>query len=639
MHITKETLKKMSAGCSTAYSVYSDLSIRISKEDSLPFDIEECIRIILELGNAFIEEQFYHEFDELVQEADSMFTAHQIPDGQIGRYLDTIANGFLQRARYNKATEYYQRFLKICKVSTSEYSRTLERLGVIEYNCSKYQEALQTLKTALSNVPADFDPALKASILGNIGNCYWSSSDLNLAEEYYISALQINQSVGNAKGTASNLSNLANINAQQTDYDLAIDYYREAIELNTTLQNQKSIILNYGNLGNVFAIQGLYVEAIDSYSKALDIARTIDNAHDEAWCLGNLGIIYQDIEEYQQAEEYYSMAILKYSLLGNNDGSAVWLLNKGCSQALRGDNKAALQSFADSYDMYSKLGDKQGVGHSLSQRAALYSKAGEWEKAKGDCIIALGIAEEMGDKYSEVICSIAMATIQLHSKDVNLSSVIETLRTSLNTAKTLGLAKEQYEIHKLLSEVLKGSGDYKSAIQHFAEYHDLEKELLRADVQKKAKQLDAERRFAEAERMRVEAVHKHELASRDAEIYRLENVELAAANTTISNQNAELVIKQEIINKKNDELRQAIIDLVTLKASGKARTYFLFFTLGLFIISDVVIDPLIDLITTSLVFASAIRFALVLVLRPIEVFVEEMMVKRKKEEIVKAATG
>lgn len=185
-----------------------------------------------------------------------------------------------------------------------------------------------------------------------------------------------------------------------------------------------------------------------------------------------------------------------------------------------------------------------------------------------------------------------------------------------------------------LAEIAEAQGKFDKALYYQKQCTELREKYITNDAARHLRTLKAEREIAAKDKERIIAESEKELALRDAEIYRLEKIELAERNTRISEQNQQLLEQQEQIRAANTKLRQALLDLAELGASRLARTIVMASLFILFVLSEVLVDPIIETITSSAILGVFLRFGAGLLFRPLESYVEHLAVKKRKDAIL-----
>ena len=88
----------------------------------------------------------------------------------------------------------------------------------------------------------------------------------------------------------------------------------------------------------------------------------------------------------------------------------------------------------------------------------------------------------------------------------------------------------------------------------------------------------------------------------------------------------------EAVETKNLELQNTIDELTKARVGRKAQTIILFIGLSLFVLEEIVLEPIVDFSTNNNIWAGlSIKLVIALLLKPLESFVEDWLLKRAKE--------
>jgi hypothetical protein len=92
------------------------------------------------------------------------------------------------------------------------------------------------------------------------------------------------------------------------------------------------------------------------------------------------------------------------------------------------------------------------------------------------------------------------------------------------------------------------------------------------------------------------------------------------------------------LEARNGELQLTIDALTKAKASKKATTIVLILAVVLFLVSEGFLDPIIDLYAGGIAIAMLVKGALALLLKPVESFIENLLLRNDKSiKVVRAA--
>jgi hypothetical protein len=92
------------------------------------------------------------------------------------------------------------------------------------------------------------------------------------------------------------------------------------------------------------------------------------------------------------------------------------------------------------------------------------------------------------------------------------------------------------------------------------------------------------------------------------------------------------------LEARNNELQQTIDALTKAKASKKAATIVLIIAVVFFLLSEGFLDPIIDVYAGGIAIAFLVKGVMVLLLKPVESFIENLLLRRNRSiKIIRAA--
>ncbi|MCD6595662.1 tetratricopeptide repeat protein [bacterium] len=423
---------------------------------------------------------------------------------------------------------------------------------------TKIDELLNQLESAEENTD-------KVDILSRLSGAL-RNSDPKKAMQYAEEGLELAETLGFEKGIAECLNNIGIIHREQGDYSSALENYQKSLEIYMQLDNEQGISNCMASIGIIYWNQGNYSQALKYLYKALESKENLGDKPGISKCFNNIGNIYWFQNNYSQALEYYHKSLKMKKELGDKEGISTSLNNIGVIYGIQGDYPHALEYFIKSLKIYEELNDKDGVSTVFMNIGEFYYYQNDFNRSLEYYNKSLKIFEELNNKNG-----IANSLINIGSvfvKTQKSQKAIKYLMKALNIVKEIGAMKMEMENYGVLSEAYAKSRKYKKALEYYKLYKETNDKLFNEE---KSKQIT---------NMRVK--YETEQKEKEAEIYKLRNVELAQANEKIDKAHKELAeaYRQLEIVSRTDPLtlllnRRGFLEQVTheihrYERSGKA---------------------------------------------------------------------
>ena len=358
------------------------------------------------------------------------------------------------------------------------------------------QSAIQLSKTAYDKAATvDYKSGLAFS-LHTQGHCYFRVGEYEAAQNHTLESLALYEQLADEKGQSDALNTLGNIDSSLGKHQTAYESYLKSLKLRQTAGNKQAEAASWNNIGNVHFHLGDHENALISHQKSLALKKEIGNQSGVATSLNNIGNIYKDAGDFANAREQYVQSLVIFQEIGNQYGEAGALSNLGVIYREIGDLTASLTHHYQSLTIEEAIGNRYGRSESLLQLGQLYTDFPD-----------LPLLPTAGKKRDALSC----------------------LQEALSLATELGAIELIFKINKILAQWYEQAGDYRQALAHYQAYHKAEREVF-----------DNER----SEHMhKLQIVHQVESSKKEteleharAELFKLQNIELAAALAEVKEQ-------------------------------------------------------------------------------------------------------
>ncbi|HSH02762.1 MAG TPA: tetratricopeptide repeat protein [Anaerolineae bacterium] len=285
------------------------------------------------------------------------------------------------------------------------------RWGGVSWRQSKMDEAREYLDAALE-LMAEW-PALRASVLRNLGIVAAISGDLELARAKFTQALEASESVNDRYGMASTLNNLGNVSMFTGDYSEALISYEKALSINRSIGARRQEGNALGNLGESLRTVGAYSQALTYYVQAVRASKEAGNRQGLAAVYASLGQISYYLDDYEQAVEYSHNAIEIAEELGHRQSHAQALSNLGRTEAIQSNWTQALDYFEQALTMRVEA-DRPGLQmETRADMAAALWHVEKLDRAKEEVDQVLDFLDNKGGQGIEAVGAVYLHCYQV----------------------------------------------------------------------------------------------------------------------------------------------------------------------------------------------------------------------------------
>lgn len=306
----------------------------------------------------------------------------------------------------------------------------------------------------------------------------------------------------------------------------------DALKWARELGDKESETLSLFFLGLIYWGFGDIERGYETTSESLRLAREHDFKTGEAWALNMLGGYFYDLGDYDRSQKYFEEARPIFEELGSLEGQARVLNGLANNYRQMGDFDKALEFQNRSLEIVQCCDLDQVRSRVLNDLAALFQDLGELHKAEKHYRASLRIRKSIEYTIGEITTLLDLGDLYIR-KD-KLDRALKHLEAGLQKAQQIKAKPKICRAHGSISKVYEKKGEVEKALEHHKKFHQLEEEVYHEAADKKLK--------------RLQAAYQLEASQREAEIYRLRNVELKEKN--------------EQLNELLEQLKSAQIQLI-----------------------------------------------------------------------------
>ncbi len=214
------------------------------------------------------------------------------PEALMAQGLEFYQRGDFEEARL-RWIEAERLFEKLAKIN--EQSDALTKLSQLYLSAGLYQQALESIETALVLAEKTGNQTRVASATGALGNVYIAMGRLDEAHEHLSGGLAIARELANVSLSAVILNNLGNLLTSMNRHREAFQSYMESASLADRSGNQSLAVTAFANAAVASLKNGQPNESKELFDKALNKSRGLANSHDKAFGLIKIGQGYYDL--------------------------------------------------------------------------------------------------------------------------------------------------------------------------------------------------------------------------------------------------------------------------------------------------------------------------------------------------------
>ena len=227
--------------------------------------------------------------------------------------LKNVGIGYYVQAKYVETMDYWGQSLKIFEEINDEagIANLLGNIGTVYANRGDDARSLEYSLRALKLGEKLKDTLRIVTLNNNIATIYFNkpdSSDKAKALGYLMTALSLNETLGNKQNVGIVSENIGDTYLEMNQLDKAQSFFERAIQaLGDTLANSA---VAYNGIGKIYVEKGDYNRALNYHSKALNISESLNSPRHIEGTLRDIANVYVKQNNFVAALNYYDRARL-----------------------------------------------------------------------------------------------------------------------------------------------------------------------------------------------------------------------------------------------------------------------------------------------------------------------------------------
>lgn len=138
----------------------------------------------------------------------------------------------------------------------------------------------------------------------NIGNIYFTRSQLKMALAYHSKALKVREQINDKRGIAMSFNNIGNVYLKENQIESALFCHQKAYNMAKQLGDKKNMAVSGNSVGNSYEAKKNFPEARRYYEESLALSKAINFKEGIRDGYEGLSSLYKQTKQYDKALEY-----------------------------------------------------------------------------------------------------------------------------------------------------------------------------------------------------------------------------------------------------------------------------------------------------------------------------------------------
>lgn len=307
------------------------------------------------------------------------------------------------------------------------------------------------------------------------------AGDIDGSKSDFEEALRLCLQHGQDDLYASTLWGLGIAYKSQSAYQQALECFAQGLEWARRCGQAGLECSLLNGVANIYTILGSYTEAVTTYFQSLEIAQSRNDAVVVLIVTGNLGQLYQEIGDFEPALAYHEQALALGRAQGDDYFCISILSNKARCLLELGQIDEALAAAKDAVRGAKARGNPVRLAPTLVALAQVQQVRGRQASAYRLVGHAIGLYRQTLVR-AELPPALRLLGVLADTLNKPEEALVA-LQEALAQTQSDGNLKEEALVHRDLAEHLERRGDVRGALQHFKQFHGLEKRSLREQMQ------------------------------------------------------------------------------------------------------------------------------------------------------------
>ena len=357
-----------------------------------------------------------------------------------GVILERIGEVQTLIGKYDDAVESFRSALRRVPVEQGTLvARLRRRLGAALMLKGAYPETAEVLERARAALPDSAD-AEAARIDLQVGQLHYRRGEFEPARGALEAAVELGTRLGIDDLVAEGLKQLGNVAVERGELKLAADFYTRSRQMYERLEDMVGLADIHNNLGIIYRRGGRWADSLAEYDASLALCERMGHLLGIGRCYNNMAEVHRTRGEPAQAIPAYLQAIETWDSIGHALFVGLALVGLGAARIEIGDVAQGRADLLDAEARFAAIGSTVYLPDLCRCLASAELAAGDLEAADAAAARSLDYARAGTARHQEAATLRVMAEIALARGQGDIAAAL--LRVSHETLKKVGDVQE-----------------------------------------------------------------------------------------------------------------------------------------------------------------------------------------------------
>ena len=319
--------------------------------------------------------------------------------------IQSLAHYAMEMRRFEESGKLYETLREKAEFYSDwgTVATAFHQLGMIAEERRDLDVAENWYKKALEIEEKQGNVQIMANTYHHLGRIAFGRQDFNVAESLCEKALAIFEKQGNEPAAAGTCHQLGVIVQSRRDFQLAETWYKKALAIFEKQGNEDEMAGLYHQLGSL-AYERQDFGAAEAWSKkSIAISENKGDEYGAAKTYHQMGMIAEEQKNLEAAEAWYKKSLAIKEKQGDEYGVALTYHQLGIIAQRRRDSETAEAWHKRALAIREKQGDRRGIALTYHQLGTVAQEQQDFSRAGSFYIKSIKILADINDTYTLMI--------------------------------------------------------------------------------------------------------------------------------------------------------------------------------------------------------------------------------------------